>query len=68
VLHVSQDSVATYLKCGGIFNDRFITGLRPSLMTKEFSQSNLSAFGEVMDKNILALSEFDGHWCVAWFS
>jgi len=34
-IHISQDSVATYLRCGGIFNDHFIASFLLSLTVKE---------------------------------
>jgi len=33
--NISQDSVATHLRYGGIFNDSFIANLLLSLMVKE---------------------------------
>jgi len=45
-IKVSQGSVATHLKCDGIFNDQFITLSLPSLRVKNFE--NLSTFAEVM--------------------
>ena len=35
-IHISQGSVATRLRCGGIFNDNFIISLFRSLIVKEF--------------------------------
>jgi len=37
--NISQGSVATHLRCGGIFNDRFIASFLLSLMGKEFFKS-----------------------------
>jgi len=34
-IYISQGNVATHLRCGGIFNDCFITRLLLSLMVKE---------------------------------
>jgi len=35
-IKVSQGSVVTRLRCGGIFNDQFIIQSLPSLTVKEF--------------------------------
>jgi len=35
-IHISQGSVATYLKCGGIFKYEFVAHLSMSLTVKEF--------------------------------
>jgi len=35
-IHISQGSVATYLRCGGIFKYRFVANLPVSLPVKEF--------------------------------
>jgi len=37
----SQDSVATHLSCGGIFNGNFITNLLLSLPVNDLKYSNL---------------------------
>jgi len=47
-IYYSQGSVATQLRCGGIFNDRFITGLLMSPRVKNFE--NWSTIGKVMEK------------------
>ena len=36
IVSSSQSSVATSMRCGGMFNDCFITRLLLSLMVKEF--------------------------------
>jgi len=36
---MSQASVATYLRCGGIFKNEFLANLPVSLSAKEFSKS-----------------------------
>ena len=38
-IYVSQSSVATRMRCGGVFNDRFIICLLLSPMVKEFRKS-----------------------------
>jgi len=38
-IYLSQGSVAMRLRCGGIFNDYFITGLLLSEMVNEFWKS-----------------------------
>ena len=35
-IYVSQGSVATRLRCDGIFSDHFVTGFLLSLLVKEF--------------------------------
>jgi len=35
-IHISQGSVATYLRCGGIFKYCFVANLPKSLPVKEF--------------------------------
>ena len=35
-IHISQGSVATYLRCGGIFKYEFVANLQVSLLVKEF--------------------------------
>ena len=45
-IKVSQGSVATRLRCDGIFNDQFITQSLLSLKVKNFE--NRSTFAEVM--------------------
>jgi len=39
VSNISPGMVAAHLRCGGIFNNVFITNLLPSLMVKFFYQS-----------------------------
>jgi len=36
IFHISQGSVATQLRCGGIFNNRFITNFPQSATVKKF--------------------------------
>jgi len=38
-IYISEGSVAMHLRCGGIFNDSFITCLLLSLTVKEFWKS-----------------------------
>jgi len=35
-IHIAQGSVATYLRCGGIFKYKFVANLAMSLTVKEF--------------------------------
>jgi len=35
-IHISQGSVATHLRCGGIFKYEFVANLQVSLPVKEF--------------------------------
>jgi len=39
VIHVSQGSVATYVRCGGISTERCIANVQLSLSVKEFLKS-----------------------------
>ena len=50
---ISQGSVATRLRCDGIFRDEFTTNLLLSLMVKEFE--NRSAFGETTSNRVAPL-------------
>ena len=45
---ISQGSVTTQLRCGGIFPCEFVANLPPSLSVKEFK--NRLTFGEVIAK------------------
>ena len=38
-IHISQGSVATYLRCGGIFKYELVANLPVSLLVKEFLKS-----------------------------
>jgi len=38
-INVSQGSAATYLMCGGIFIDCFVTSFLESVSVKEFKES-----------------------------
>ena len=46
-INVSQGSVATFVRCGGIFSS-FISNFQLSSLVKKFE--NRLSFGEVMDK------------------
>jgi len=48
IQNISQGSVATRLRCGGIFNEDFVTNLLLSLMSKNVN--NQSALGDVTGK------------------
>jgi len=52
-INVSQGSVATRLRCGGIFSDQFITQSLLSQRVKHFE--NRSTFAEDMGKKVLFL-------------
>ena len=41
-IHISQGSVATRLKCGGMFKHEFVANLLPSLLVKKFRKSDNS--------------------------
>jgi len=51
-VHISQGSVATRLKRGGIFKYEFVANLLPSRQWKKFK--NRLIFGEVMGKSLLS--------------
>ena len=59
--HISRGSVATHLRCGGLFNDNFITSLLLSLLVKIFwkivsitDQSIVASFLTHNDSTLLA--------------
>jgi len=39
LINISQGSVVTRLRCGGIFNDSFIANLLQIVIVKEFQKS-----------------------------
>jgi len=47
-----QGSIATYLRCDGMFKYAFVANLPLSLSVKNFE--NRSTFGEVMVKSLLS--------------
>jgi len=49
---ISQGSVVTQLRCGGIVNEDFVANLLINLTVKEFSK--ISQFGEVMGNILVA--------------
>jgi len=51
-IHISQGSVATCLKRGGIFKHEFVANLLQSLTVKFFK--NLIIIGEVMAKSLVS--------------
>ena len=51
-IHISQDSVATCLKRGGIFKHEFVVNLLPNLLVKKFE--NRIIVGEVMAKSLVS--------------
>ena len=57
-INISQGSVATFVRCGGIFNYNFVTNLLLSPPVKK--NENRLAFGKVMDKSI-EVPFFSGH-------
>ena len=50
--YISQGSVATYLRCGGIFKYDFVANLPASLPVKNFE--NRLTFAEVMGKSLVS--------------
>jgi len=51
-IHISQGSVATYFRCGGIFKHDFVANLPLSLLAKKIE--NRLIFGEVMGKSLVS--------------
>ena len=70
-IHISQGSVATYLKCGGIFKYEFVANLPMSLPVKEFWKSvNIwGSYGQQF--SVLFFFETQCimfmHWFLHWF-
>ena len=56
-IHISQGSVATCLKRGGIFKHEFVANLLQSLIVKKFE--NRIIIGEVMAKSLVSCFFFD---------
>jgi len=67
-IHVSQGKVATRLRCGGIFNDRFIAKISCWVWRWKNSENQL-IFGEAMDKSIVScffwLTVYNSAMCCA---
>jgi len=51
-INVSQGSVATLVRCGGIINNHFIANFPQSMPVKEFLKPAI--FGDDMDKRMVA--------------
>ena len=51
-IHISQVSVATHIRCGGIFKYEFVANLPVSLSVKNFE--NRLTFGKVMGKSLVS--------------
>jgi len=51
-IHISQGSVAPYLRRGGIFKHRFVANLPLSLSAKKIE--NQLIYGEVMGKSLVS--------------
>jgi len=51
-INISQGSVATPLRCGGICSDPSVSNFLASVTVKEFE--NRSIFSEVMDKRLVS--------------
>jgi len=50
IFHISQGSVATKLRCGGMFSIHFITNFQQNAAVKNFE--NRSIFHKDVDKNL----------------
>jgi len=61
-IHISQGSVATCLKRGGIFKHEFVANLLPSRLVKKFE--NRIIFSEFMAKSLGSC--FLTHGVVGW--
>ena len=57
--HISQGSVATCLKRGGIFKNYFVANLLPSRLVKFFFENRIIV-GEVMAKSLVSCLYLDG--------
>jgi len=53
-IHISQGSVATCLKRGGIFKHEFVANLLPSPLVKKFFFENRIIVSEVMAKSLVS--------------
>jgi len=51
--HISQGSVATHIRCGGIFKHDFVANLPLSLLAKFFFKNRL-IFGEIIGKSLVS--------------
>jgi len=52
-IHISQGSVATCLKRGGIFKHEFVANLLPSRLVKNFFENRIIV-SEVMAKSLVS--------------
>jgi len=50
IFYISQGSMATQLRCGGMFRNHFTTNFSQNVPVKKFE--NRSIFGKDMDKNL----------------
>ena len=50
IFYISQGSVATQLRCGGMFSNRFTTNFSQNAAVKKFETRSI--FGKDMDKNL----------------
>jgi len=51
--HISQGSVATHIRCGGIFKHDFVANLPLSLLANFFFENRL-IFGEIIGKSLVS--------------
>ena len=65
-IYISQGSVATHSRCGGIFSDCFIASFLLSLMVKEFSKSvNIwRSYGQEYSFSFLTHSVLFSVYCI----
>jgi len=52
IFHISQGSVATQLRCGGMFSNHFITNFPQSAPAKKNKFENWSIFDKDVDKTL----------------
>ena len=62
-IHISQDSVATCLKRGGMFKHEFVANLLPSKLVKKIE--NRIIVSEVMAKSLVSCFLTHGVWSLS---
>jgi len=62
-IHISQDSVATCLKRGGMFKHEFVANLLPSKLVKK--NENRIIVSEVMAKSLVSCFLTHGVWSLS---
>ena len=62
---ISQGSVATYARCGGILKDSFVANLLLSLAVKELWKS-VNIWWSMMGKSLVSFLTHDVYICTLW--